>query len=153
MAYFSGEYESKMDAKGRMVLPARLKSSLPEASAGQLVINRGFEPCLVLYAEVEWRKISSKVMGLNEFNEEYRTFQRNMFRGVTEVELDNNGRFLIPKSMLKYAQIETDVVVVGMGNRIELWNPAQYDHFLIKDQKEFSKMAEKYLGDKPSSEG
>lgn len=148
MTYFSGEYESKLDAKGRLVLPARLKANLPEANGNNLVINRGFEPCLVVYAEVEWKKISSRIMGLNEFNEEYRTFQRNMFRGVTEVELDSNGRFLIPKSMLRHASIENDVIVIGMGNRIELWNAEQYDKYLIKDQQEFSKMAEKFLGDR-----
>jgi MraZ protein len=150
MSYFSSEYECKLDAKGRMILPARMKSNLPVDSGNNIVITRGFETCLVVYPEVEWRKVFSKVAGLNEFNEEYRNFQRNFFRGNTEAELDANGRFVLPKSMTKYAQIETEVIVVGMGNRIEIWNPALYDQFLIKDQKEFSKLAEKYLGDKLS---
>ena len=150
MSYFSGEYECKLDAKGRLILPARMKANLPAASGNNIVINRGFEACLVVYPEVEWRKIFSKVSGLNEFNEEYRNFQRNFFRGNTEAELDSNGRFVLPKSMTKYAQIDTEVIVVGMGNRIEIWNPEVYDQFLIKDQKEFSKLAEKYLGDKLS---
>jgi MraZ protein len=150
MSYFSSEYECKLDAKGRLILPARMKSNLPVDSGNNIVITRGFETCLVVYPEVEWRKVFSKVAGLNEFNEEYRNFQRNFFRGNTEAELDANGRFVLPKSMTKYAQIETEVIVVGMGNRIEIWNPALYDQFLIKDQKEFSKLAEKYLGDKLS---
>jgi MraZ protein len=148
MSYFSSEYECKLDAKGRLILPARMKSNLPAASGNNVVITRGFETCLVVYPEVEWRKVFSKVSGLNEFNEEYRNFQRNFFRGNTEVELDSNGRFVLPKSMTKYAQIDTEVIVVGMGNRIEIWNPELYDQFLIKDQKEFSKLAEKFLGDK-----
>ncbi len=148
MSYFSSEYECKLDAKGRLILPARMKTNLPTDSGNNIVITRGFETCLVVYPEVEWRKVFSKVSGLNEFNEEYRNFQRNFFRGNTEAELDANGRFVLPKSMTKYAQIETEVIVVGMGNRIEIWNPALYDQFLIKDQKEFSKLAEKYLGDK-----
>lgn len=147
MSYFSSEYECKLDAKGRIVLPARIKSNLPEVNGNNIVITRGFEPCLVVYPMVEWKKVFSKVAGLNEFNEEYRNFQRNFFRGNTEVELDNNGRFLIPKTMLKYAQIDKDAMVVGMGNRIEIWNPELYDQFLISDQKEFSKLAEKYLGE------
>lgn len=137
-----------MDAKGRLILPARMKANLPAASGNNIVITRGFETCLVVYPEVEWRKVFSKVSGLNEFNEEYRNFQRNFFRGNTEAELDSNGRFVLPKTMTKYAQIETEVIVVGMGNRIEIWNPELYDQFLIKDQKEFSKLAEKFLGDK-----
>jgi MraZ protein len=150
MSYFSSEYECKLDAKGRLILPARMKANLPAASGNNVVITRGFETCLVVYPEVEWRKVFSKVSGLNEFNEEYRNFQRNFFRGNTEVELDSNGRFVLPKSMTKYAQIDTEVIVVGMGNRIEIWNPELYDQFLIKDQKEFSKLAEKFLGDKLS---
>jgi MraZ protein len=148
MSYFSSEYECKLDAKGRLILPARMKANLPAASGNNIVITRGFETCLVIYPEVEWRKVFSKVSGLNEFNEEYRNFQRNFFRGNTEAELDSNGRFVLPRSMSKYAQIETEVIVVGMGNRIEIWNPELYDQFLIKDQKEFSKLAEKFLGDK-----
>ncbi|GAL86982.1 hypothetical protein MYP_4212 [Sporocytophaga myxococcoides] len=97
----------------------------------------------------EWKKVFSKVSGLNEFNEEYRNFQRNFFRGNSEVELDNNGRFLIPKPLLRHAQIDKDVIVVGLGNRIELWNPDLYEKFLIKDQQEFAKLAEKYLGNEP----
>lgn len=149
MSYFSGEYESKLDAKGRLILPARLKANLPVASGSNIVITRGFETCLVLYPELEWRKVFSKVSGLNEFNEEYRNFQRNFFRGMTEAELDSNARFLLPKTMLRYAQIETEAVLVGLGNRIEIWNPELYDQFLIKDQKEFSRLAEKFLGDQP----
>lgn len=153
MAYFSGEYECKLDAKGRIVLPARIKSSLPEASGDAIVVTRGFEPCLVVYPMLEWKKVFSKVAGLNEFQEEYRNFQRNFLRGNTEMELDSNGRFILPRTMLKHASIDKDVIVVGMGNRIEIWNPDQYEAFLIKDSKEFSKLAEKYLGDRKEEEG
>ena len=147
MAYFSSEYDCKLDVKGRMVLPAKIKSNLPEASGNTIVITRGFETCLVIYPLVEWNKVFSKVSGLNEFNEEYRNFQRNFFRGNTEVELDNNGRFLIPKSLLKHAQIDKDAIMVGMGNRVEVWNPDIYDKYLIKDQQELAKLAEKFLGE------
>ena len=147
MSYFSSEYECKLDAKGRLVLPAKVKANLPEASGNTIVVTRGFETCLVLYPLVEWNKVFSKVSGLNEFNEEYRNFQRNFFRGNTEIDLDNNGRFLVPKTLLKHAQIDKDAIIVGMGNRLEIWNPELYEKFLINDQKEFSKLAEKYLGE------
>jgi MraZ protein len=147
MSYFSSEYECTVDAKGRMVLPSKVKANLSQASGNTIVITRGFETCLVIYPLVEWNKVFSKVSGLNEFNEEYRNFQRNFFRGNTEIELDNNGRFLVPKTLLKHAQIEKEAIMVGMGNRLEVWNPELYEKFLIKDQKEFSKLAEKYLGE------
>ena len=147
MAYFSGEYECKVDAKGRIILPAKMKAKLPEANGNEIVISRGFEPCLVVYPLVEWKKIHSKVAGLNEFNAEYRKFQRNFFRGNTEAELDSNGRFLIPKTMVRFASIEKEVICVGVGNRIEIWNPEQYDEFLLADPQEFSDLAQKYLAD------
>lgn len=145
MGFFTSEYDCKLDVKGRMVLPAKIKSNLPESSGNELVLRRGFEPCLVLYPMVEYKKIYSRIAGLNEFNEEYRRLQRNFFRGNTEVELDNNGRFLIPKPMLRYAALEKEAVVVGMGNRIEIWNPDSYEEYLIKDPDEFSNLAQKYL--------
>ena len=145
MGFFTSEYDCKLDAKGRMVLPAKIKSNLPESSGNELVLRRGFEPCLVLYPMVEYKKIYSRIAGLNEFNEEYRRLQRNFFRGNTEVELDNNGRFLVPKPMLRYASLEKEAVVVGMGNRIEIWNPDSYEEYLIKDPDEFSDLAQKYL--------
>ncbi|ELR71864.1 Cell division protein MraZ [Fulvivirga imtechensis AK7] len=145
MAFFTSEYECKIDAKGRLVLPAKIKANLPESSGNELVVRRGFEPCLILYPMVEFKKIYSKIAGLNEFNEEYRKLQRNFFRGSSVVELDNNGRFLIPKLMLNYASLEKDAVVVGMGNKVEIWDPITYEQHLISDPSEFSKLAQKYL--------
>jgi MraZ protein len=82
---------------------------------------------------------------LNEFNEEFRMLQRNFFRGNAQVDLDTMGRFLIPKPMIKYSQLEKQVIVVGMGNRVEIWNPDLYEKYLISDQSEFSQLAQKYL--------
>lgn len=146
MTFFTSEYESKLDAKGRMVLPARIKAQLPEGS-NELVIRRGFEQCLIIYPMVEFRKVFSKISGLNEFNEEYRKLQRNFLSGVVTVELDNNARFLIPKNMLAYANIDKEVILVGMGNKVEVWNPAIYEKHLIQDPGELSKLAEKYLNE------
>ncbi|OUJ72433.1 MULTISPECIES: division/cell wall cluster transcriptional repressor MraZ [Hymenobacter] len=145
MNLLSGEYECKLDPKGRLVLPAKVKGSLPQETGNQLVLVRGFEPCLVLYPSSSWRVIHDKVMALDEFNEEYRQFQRNFFRGMTEVELDNIGRFMLPRTMLRYAGIEKEAIIVGMGNRCEIWDPERYDAFLIKDQKSFSQLAQKFL--------
>ncbi len=151
MYFFTSEYECRLDAKGRLVLPAKIKANLPASLTDgkeetyEVVLRRGFEPCLVLYPITEYKKIYARISGLNEFNEEYRKLQRNFFRGNTQVELDNMGRFLIPKSMIKYAQLDKDVMVVGMGNRVEIWNPELYEAYLIKDETEFSALAQKYL--------
>ena len=152
MNFLSGEYECKLDPKGRLVLPAKIKANLPEESGNQVVLTRGFEPCLVLYPQVEWKVIYDKVASLNEFNEEYRNFQRNFFRGNTEVELDSTGRFILPRTMVRYAEIDKEVIIVGLGNRVEIWNPDKYEDFLIKDQQSFSALAQKFLGDQPLTE-
>lgn len=141
----SGEYDCKLDPKGRLVLPAKVKAALPEAYASQLVLVRGFEPCLTLYPRAAWEVILAKVTALDEFNEEYRQFQRNFLRGMTELELDSIGRFGLPGSMRRYAGIEKDVVIVGLGNRLELWDATRYDEFLIKDMGALSNLAQKFL--------
>ncbi len=149
MTFFTSEYECKLDAKGRLVLPARIKTQLPEPDGGgqELVIRRGFEPCLIIYPLVEFKKVFSKISGLNEFKEENRTLQRNFLSGVVTVELDSNGRFLIPKNMLAYAQVEKDAMLVGTGSKVEVWNPSIYEKHLIQDPNELSKLAEKYLNE------
>lgn len=145
MTFFTSEYECKLDAKGRLVLPARIKNGLPETSGNELVVGLGFEKCLMVYPILEFKKLYAKVAGLSEFNPDYRKLQRNFFRGNTVVELDSSGRFLIPKQMLNYAQLEKQVVVVGMGNKVELWNPELYREQLYDNQNEFSDHVQKYL--------
>jgi MraZ protein len=153
MVYFSGEYECKLDAKGRLVLPARFKSALPDDPEGEgtrIVLTRGFEPCITIYSLEEWQKIFERVAALDEFNPDYRRFQRNFLRGNTEVELDKSGRFLLPRTMSRYAQLDKDAILVGMGNRIELWNPDLYEEHLISDQEEFSALAKQFLSKEPA---
>jgi MraZ protein len=150
MTFFTSEYESKLDAKGRLVLPARIKAQLPAQSTSEpheLVIRRGFEQCLILYPVIEFKKIFSKISGLNEFNEENRKLQRNFLSGVVTVELDGNGRFLLPKNMLTYAKIDKDAMLVGLGSKVEIWNPEIYRNQMINDPGELSKLAEKHLND------
>jgi MraZ protein len=127
------------------VLPARIKNGLPETSGSELVVGLGFEKCLIVYPILEFKKLYAKVAGLSEFNPDYRKLQRNFFRGNSVVELDSSGRFLIPKQMLNYAQLEKQVVVVGMGNKVELWNPELYKEQLYDNQNEFSDHVQKYL--------
>ena len=149
MTFFTSQYECKLDAKGRLVLPARIKAQLPNPEEGvqELVIRQGFEQCLIMYPMVEFKKVFSKISGLSEFNEESRKLQRNFLSGVITVELDSNGRFLIPKNMLAHAQIDKDAILVGVGSKVEIWNPTVYEKHQIQDPGELSKLAEKYLNE------
>ena len=145
MAFFTSEHECKLDAKGRLVLPSRLKSVLPVASKKSIIIRKGFEPNLIIYPLHEFQNIYTRINSLNEFSSEQRKLKRNLFSSISEVDLDSNGRFLLPKSMISHTGLEKDVILVGMGNVIELWSPDNYKKYLINDANEFSKLAQKYL--------
>ena len=147
MTLFTGEYECKLDAKGRLVLPSKIKARLPESAGNQVVVMQGMEPCLVIYSTLEYKKIYSRIASLNEFNPEFRQLQRNFFRRVAEIELDSAGRLLLPKSMIKYAGLEKEMILVGMGNRVEIWNTSQYEKYLIEDNNKFSELAQKHLNE------
>ena len=145
MAFFTGEHECKLDAKGRLVLPSRLKSVLPEASKKSIIVRKGFESNLIIYPITEFQNIYTRISSLNEFSSEQRKLKRNLFSGISQVDFDSNGRFLIPKNMISHCEIERDVILIGVGNIIQLWDPRKYKNNLIKDSKEFSTLAQKYL--------
>lgn len=145
MAFFTGEHECKLDAKGRLVLPARLKSVLPEASKKSIIIRKGFEPNLIIYSLHEFQNIYNRISSLNEFSSEQRKLKRKLFSSISQVDLDSNGRFLLPKGMIQHCNINKDVILIGMGNVIELWSPSNYNKNLISNTEEFSKLAQKYL--------
>ena len=145
MAFFTSEFECKLDSKGRLVLPANIKSSLPEVSTTELVLRKGFESNLILYPMLEYKKIHQKISSLSEFNPEQRQLKRIFFRSIAQVEMDGAARILVPKGMLAHAKIERDVILIGMGNYIEIWNPDVFNQSLSVNEAEFSDLAQKYL--------
>ncbi|MEM9672222.1 MAG: division/cell wall cluster transcriptional repressor MraZ [Cyclobacteriaceae bacterium] len=145
MAIFTGEYECKMDAKGRVLLPAKIKARLPECSKHEIILSRGFESCLIIYTKEEYNKVYEKFSTLSTYNPEQRKLQRTFFRGSSEVEMDNLGRFLIPKRMVQYAQLEKELLIVGAGGVLEIWNPDVYDEHIVDSPEEYSELAQRHL--------
>jgi|JI6StandDraft_1071083.scaffolds.fasta_scaffold122399_1 MraZ protein len=143
-----GEFDGKLDAKGRVVLPSGLKKQLPEGSTEHLVINRGFDKCLVIYTRVDWENETLKLEGLDSFNQLDRQFIRIFNNGATEVGLDTANRVLIPKKLLLYAEIENDVVLYAYNNKIEIWSKKNYEAQMDINPDEFSKMAETVMSRK-----
>lgn len=149
MAYFSGEYECTVDAKGRMLLPSRVKARLPENNAQSIFVTKSpSDSCLLVYSLPEWEKVAERITSLNEFDENTAFVQRNFLRNSNEIELDNLGRFLIPKRLLEFAEITKEAIMVGLGNRLEIWNAEKYEQSLVKDQKELATLMQKHLGSK-----
>lgn len=141
-----GEYDCKLDDKGRLKLPAPLLKQLGDLSSYTFVVNRGFESNLMLYPETIWDKISSQVDKLNQYIKKNREFVRYFYRGATKMETDPSDRILIPKKLLDYAEIDREVVLFAMNNRIEIWSKANFDNLLEDEPFDFSDLAEDVLG-------
>jgi MraZ protein len=148
MVNFQGGFESKIDAKYRTVLPARLKACLPESENKSIVLTRGQEPCITIFPLSVWETIYQKVIHLDKFSAEARKFQRTYLMGSFTVELDAQGRFVVPKMIANYAQLEGEYMMLGLGDRIEMWNPTLLEQNQFSDPQEFSDATEKILGEK-----
>ncbi len=146
MANLLGEYECKIDAKGRIMVPASLKKQVPPEAEERFVINRGFEKCLVLYPMNEWRDISEEINKLNLYVKKNRDFVRYFQRGATELHLDGNNRLLLPKNLLGYADISKTIVLFAYSNRIEVWDKETYINLLTDEPEDFSTLAEDVMG-------
>ena len=147
MNYLIGEYECKLDTKGRMVVPAALKRQLPDVEREGLVVNRGFEKNLVVYTRAEWNKILRQLSRLNQFQPKNRDFVRKFMSGATELMLDAAGRVLLPKSLLEYAEVGNELVLACNLEKIEVWSKAKYEEQLMAiSEEDFSDLADQVMG-------
>ncbi len=141
-----GEYDCKVDVKGRFMFPADLRKQFDAAFEKGFVINRNLhQKCLVLYPLAEWEKLNKKLSKLNRLIKANDVFVRRFTGGATNVEADNTGHLLLPKSLSEYADISADLKVLGSNNVIELWDKKMYDDFLSQDIN-IEKLAEDVLG-------
>lgn len=140
-----GEFECKLDGKGRLMFPSGLRKQLgPEEH--RFVMNRSiFEPCLILYPWEEWEDITRQLNKLNRFDRKNDRFIRKFRNGATEVELDGSGRILIPKRLKDFAGLDKEVVLLASANKIELWNKGKYDELMQEDQEDFAELAEEVM--------
>jgi MraZ protein len=152
MTVLLGEFECRLDSKARIALPAALRKQLPAAAAGRLVVNRGFEPHLVLYPFTEWQRISAELNRLNLYVKKNRDFVRYFHRGATELELDGSGRLLLPRRLLDYAGISEAVILLAYANRIECWDPLRYEQLLSDEPADFARLAEEIMGGTDAAE-
>lgn len=146
MSHFLGEFDCKLDAKGRMMIPSSLKKQLPEAEREGLVINRGFEKHLVIYTKKEWDRITEELSKLNSYEKKSREFIRYFTRGATELTLDSANRILFPKSLIEYAGIQGELVLSCQLNKIEVWARDAYDAQMDSEPEDFANLAEEVMG-------
>ena len=118
-----GEYEHSVDAKGRLIMPSKLKQDLGESS----IVTKGLDSCLFVFSLTEWSNFEEKLKTLPLTNKNARDFVRFFLSGATECELDKQGRFLISANLRQYASLEKDVVIIGVGTRLEIWNKETWE--------------------------
>ena len=139
---FMGEYRHTIDAKGRMIVPAKFREGLGE----QFVLTRGLDQCLFGYPMNEWKPIEEKLKALPLTKKDARAFTRFFFSGATECELDKQGRVNIASSLLNYAKLEKECVVIGVSNRIELWSKVIWEQYTEEQEDSFAEIAENMIG-------
>ena len=149
-----GTYECKADAKGRLMLPAALKKQLSPVLQNGFVLKRAvFQPCLELYPMTEWEVLMQKMNKLNRFKKKNNDFIRRFTAGVKMVEVDGNGRLLIPKDLMVFADISKNIVVSSAINIVEIWDKDKYEQAIDDAALDFADLAEEVMGQDEEGDG
>lgn len=135
---FMGEYQHSLDAKGRLIIPAKFREELGEGA----VITRGLDNCLFLFPRTEWEILEGKLKTLPLTKAGARQFVRFLFSGATECELDKQGRINLPANLRDYAGIDKDAVVIGVSSRIEIWSRENWEGYVQVAEESFADIAE-----------
>ena len=135
---FIGEYHHSIDDKGRLIIPSKFREELGE----KFIITRGIENCLVAYSEESWNKIVNKLETLPFTKKDARQFVRFFLSGASEAEFDKQGRINVTSPLVTYANIKKECVVIGAGERIEIWSKESWDDFFTSAKDSMSDIAE-----------
>ena len=147
MAGLVGEYEVRLDAKGRFLFPSSLRKQLSPAAQEKFMLNKGFEECLTLYPMNEWDRLSGKLSKMNLFKPKNRMFYRLFHQGAKSIALDGVGRVLIPSSLMERVGLDKDVMLIAYNDRIEIWDKTKYFELIEGNMADFADLAEEVMGD------
>ena len=120
---FYGEYNHTIDAKGRLIIPSKYREVLGDT----FYVTKGLDGCLFVYDSSEWAAFEEKLKSLPLTSKDARKFVRFFLAGATMAEVDKQGRILIPASLRKYAELEKEVMLLGVGSRVEIWNKEKWE--------------------------
>ncbi|MDD6857913.1 MAG: division/cell wall cluster transcriptional repressor MraZ [Lachnospiraceae bacterium] len=126
---FMGEYNHTIDAKGRLIVPAKFR----EALGDEFVVTRGLDDCLFVFPNEGWKAFEEKLSTLPVANKNARRFARFFLSGAATVELDKQGRILIPTTLREYGALEKEVVFIGVANRVEIWSKERWENSAVMD--------------------
>jgi len=147
MAGLVGEFEVKLDEKGRFLFPSGLRKQLPPASQRDFMLNKGFEDCLTLYPLPEWEKVSARLSKMNLFKPKNRMFYRLFHQGAKQIALDNAGRVLIPTALVERVGLLQEVMLIAYNDRIEIWDKSKYFNLIEGNMADFADLANDVMGD------
>ena len=133
-----GEYEHSLDAKGRLIMPAKLREDIGE----KFIVTKGLDGCLFGFSQTEWNNFEDKLKTLPLTNKNARDFVRFFLSGATECEIDKQGRFLIASNLRDYADMEKEVAIIGVGTRIEIWNKEKWKEYNSEENISADEIAE-----------
>jgi len=136
---FIGEFKHSIDDKSRLAIPVKFRGDLRVGA----VVTRGLDNCLFLYTKSEWQKLAEKFANLPLAQANTRAFARLMLAGAYDVELDKQGRILIPENLKQFAHLTKNVVVAGLYNRLELWDEANWEAYKLQTEAAAGDIAEK----------
>ena len=139
---FMGEYQHNLDAKGRLIIPAKFRSEL----GMNMIVTQGLDGCLSIYTKEAWDKIYAQLQLLPTTKKEARAFVRILTSKASEVEIDNQGRILIPAGLLKQVHIAKECTIVGAGEKVEIWASDAWANYLNESEESFEDLAESLTG-------
>jgi MraZ protein len=146
---FTGEYQYSLDSKGRVNIPAKFRQALSKKNQNTFVATRGQDPCVWIYPLTEWKKIEDELRNLSSVSGIHRTFIRQIARSATPSTCDKQGRITLSPSLISFSQIDKNALIIGMINKIEIWNPetlkAVDEKNMIKDSVELNSLADKIV--------
>jgi MraZ protein len=142
---FYGEYSHSIDQKGRIILPARFREVCQEYGIEKFFVTRGLDKCLFMFTQEEWRLQEQKFKNMSFTHKESRNFNRLFFSGAAETAPDKQGRFIIPQYLKDYAGIKRETVVIGVSNRIEVWDNVSWAEYYNTCSEAFENIAENII--------
>lgn len=135
---FMGEYHHNIDDKGRLIIPAKFREGLGD----EFIVTRGIENCLFAYSKKDWEKIVEKLESLPFTKRDARSFNRFFLSGATNAEIDKQGRINITSPLVSYANIKKECVIIGVGDRLEIWSLEDWNNFFNSAKDNMSDIAE-----------
>ncbi len=142
---FYGEFLHTLDKKSRLIIPSRFREAIGEMGIEKLYITRGLDECLFMFSENEWKAQESKYKAMPFTKRDARRFNRLFFSGAVDVIPDKQWRVLIPDYLREYANLSKDIMVIGVSNRIEIWDKDKWEDYYKSSKEGYEEIAEKLM--------